>query len=410
MAALDGCGLPEIRLVFWKDAFQNARVFPRTIAQHLQQAAARFPVVVLLGARQVGKTTLARAVFGGFRYVDLEDPRTAQRYRDDARFELDAAGDGLILDEAQAVPSVFAALRGAVDARRRSVGRYVVLGSAQPALVRGVSESLAGRAAVVELDPLTAEEAGRGPDAVGWQTLWLKGGFPDALRGDSREWWESYLRLVLERDLPQYGVHADPLFMRRLLTMLAHQHGGLLNASALGASLGVSHHTVLRHLDVLEAIYLLRRLPPYFRNLGKRLTKAPKAYLRDSGLLHHLLNISTADELANHPSRGASWEGFVIEDVLRRERIARSGTQVYFWRTAAGSEIDLVLDRGGNERIAIEIKAGRGDDARAVRTLRESMPDVGAVRGWIVDQAPGGERVAERIARIGFAAVIHGTP
>lgn len=385
-------------------------MFPRSIVPALHAAANGFPVVVVLGARQVGKTTLARTAFEAYRYLDLEDPRTAERFRQDARFELDtAAGAGLILDEAQAVPAVFDALRGAVDARRAHRGRFIVLGSAQPALVRGVSESLAGRAAVIELDPLTAAEAAQGPQATGWRPLWLKGGFPDALRGDSRAWWESYLRLLLERDLPQYGVRADPLFMRRLLTMLAHQHGGLLNASALGASLGVSHHTLLRHLDVLESIYLLRRLPPYFRNIGKRLTKAPKVYLRDSGLLHHLLNISTADELAAHPSRGASWEGFVIEDVLRRERLIHPSTQAFFWRTAVGAEIDLVLDRGG-ERIAVEIKAGRGDDARALRTLREAMPDVDAGRAWIVDQAQGVERVGDRIARAGFDAVMRGAP
>ena len=385
-------------------------MFPRSILPRLQAAAAAFPVVVLLGARQVGKTTLARVAFGAYRYVDLEDPRTAERFRDDARFELDTQADaGLIVDEAQAVPAVFGALRGAVDAHRSRHGRFVVLGSAQPALVRAVSESLAGRAAVIELDPLTAEEAAAGTDAVPWAQVWLKGGFPDALRGDARAWWESYLRMVLERDLPQYGVRADPIFMRRLLTMLAHQHGGLLNASALGGSLGVSHHTVLRHLDVLESIYLLRRLPPYFRNVGKRLTKAPKVYLRDSGLLHHLLNISTAEELTAHPSRGASWEGFVIEDVLRRERVAHPSTQPYFWRTAAGAEIDLVLDRG-RERIAVEVKAGRGNDARAVRVLREAMPDVDAARGWVVDQAAGIELLGDRLARAGFAEVQRGPP
>ena len=392
----------------------------RALVPSLRAAAADFPVVVLLGARQVGKTTLARAAFEGHTYVDLEDPRTADRFRQDARFELDAGGD-VILDEAQNVPEVFSALRGAVDAQRSRMGRYIVLGSARPALVRGVSESLAGRAAVIELDPLTAAEAAQGlalaanatPDpgaqACSWQQLWLKGGFPDALRGSSRRWWESYLRLLLERDLPQYGVRADPVFMRRLLTMLAHQHGGLLNASALGGSLGVSHHTLLRHLDVLEAIYLLRRLPPYFRNVGKRHTKSPKVYLRDSGLLHHLLNISSSEELFNHPSRGASWEGFVIEDVLRREKLIHPGSQAYFWRTAAGAEIDLVLDRG-NERIALEMKAGRGDNARAVRTLREAMPDVQAQRGWIVDQAPGIERVSALVARAHFEQVMQGAP
>jgi uncharacterized protein len=385
-------------------------MFPRPILTVLQAAAARFPVVVVLGARQVGKTTLARAAFAAHRYLDLEDPRTAERFRTDARYELDAGAEGgLILDEAQAAPAVFAALRGAVDAQRSRMGRFVVLGSAQPSLVRAVSESLAGRAAVIELDPLTAFEAAVGPDAASWAQVWLKGGFPDALRGDSRAWWEAYLRLVLERDLPQYGVRADPLFMRRLLTMLAHQHGGLLNSSALGGSLGVSHHTLLRHLDILESIYLLRRLPPYFRNIGKRLTKAPKVYLRDSGLLHHLLNISTAQELADHPSRGASWEGFVIEDVLRRERWFHPATQAYFWRTAAGAEIDLVLERG-SERIALEIKIGRGDQARTVRSLREAMQDLQANRAWIVDQAQGVERVSQHIARAGFAEILQGAP
>lgn len=385
-------------------------MFSRVILPQLQAAATRFPVVVVLGARQVGKTTLAQAAFPGHRYLDLEDPRTSERFGHDARFELDSgAPNGLILDEAQAVPAVFAALRGAVDANRRQMGRFIVLGSAQPTLVRGVSESLAGRAAVIELDPLMACETAQGPETRPWPELWLKGGFPDALLGDSRAWWESYLRLVLERDLPQYGVRADPLFMRRLLTMLAHQHGGLLNSSALGNSLGVSNHTLLRHIDVLESIYLVRRLQPYFRNVGKRLTKSPKIYLRDTGLLHHLLNISTEEQLAAHPSRGASWEGFVIEDVLRRERIAHPETQAFFWRTAAGAEVDLVLDRG-DQRIALEIKVGRGDRAHAVHTLRDALPDIDASRAWLIDQSPSVERVSERIARAGFDQLLQGTP
>lgn len=228
-------------------------MFPRLCAPRLAGLARRFPAVVIVGARQVGKTTLARAVFPDRPYVDLEDPRTAQRFRDDARFALAAVSQGAILDEAQAVPEVFAALRGAIDAERRAMGRFIVLGSAQPALIRGVSESLSGRAAVVELDALAAGEAAAGEKPLHWRDLWLKGGFPDALAGDFREWWEGYLRTLLERDLPQYGVAADPLFMRRLLTMLAHQHGGLFNASAIGASLGVSYHTVQRHVDVMES-------------------------------------------------------------------------------------------------------------------------------------------------------------
>ena len=385
-------------------------MFDRLSTPLLHAAAAKFPVVTILGARQVGKTTLARTAFPGFAYLDLEDPGTAERFRDDARFAIDQVGaSGLILDEAQAVPSVFAALRGAVDARRAVNGRFILLGSAQPALVRGVAESLAGRVAVFDLDPLTACEGLTGDKPQHWRSLWLKGGFPDALRGDFRSWWGSYLRMLLERDLPQYGASADPIFMRRLLTMLAHQHGGLFNASSLGASLGVSYHTIQRQVDVLESVFLVRRLAPWFRNLGKRLTKAPKVYLRDTGLLHHLLNISTLDELANHPSRGASWEGFVIEDVLRRERVARPGSLPWFWRTAAGAEVDLVLDRG-NEKVALEIKAGRGGDPYALRSLRDCLPDIGAQRAWFVDQADGIASLGPRIARAGFDQVIDGTP
>ena len=385
-------------------------MFDRLSASALRGLAARFPAVAILGARQVGKTTLARFAFPGFAYRDLEDPRTAQRFRDDARFEIHAAGDvPLILDEAQAVPALFPALRGAIDARRAANGRFVLLGSSQPSLVRGIAESLAGRIAVIELDPLAACEAATSDRPFDWRAVWLRGGFPDALRGDFRQWWEAYLRMLLERDLPQYGASADPLFMRRLLTMLAHQHAGLFNASAVGGSLGVSYHTVQRHVDLLEAVFLVRRLAPYFRNVGKRLVKAPKVYLRDSGLLHHLLNIATHEELANHPSRGASWEGFVIEDILRRERVAHPATQPYFWRTAAGAEIDLVLDRGG-ERVPIEIKAGRGDDGRAVRALRDALPDIGAKRAWVVDQAPGIDLLGPNIARAGFQEVSTGTP
>lgn len=191
--------------------------------------------------------------------------------------------------------------------------------------------------------------------------------------------------------------------------MLAHQHGGLFNASALAASLGVSYRTVQRHVDVLESVFLVRRLRPWFRNVGKRLTKAPKVYLRDTGLLHHLLDIGSHEQLDAHPSRGASWEGFVIDDILRRERLAHPASQGWFWRTQAGAEIDLLLDRG-KTRIAVEVKAGRAGAPRALRSLRESIPDVEADRTWIVDQAAGIELLAPRIARIGFERALGGTP
>lgn len=385
-------------------------MFCRAAAQRLHELARRFPAVVILGARQVGKTTLARAAFPNLPYLDCQDPGTAAALREDPRFVLERRErDGLIVDEAQAVEGVLAALRGLIDADRHRAGRFIVLGSAQPALVRGAAESLAGRASIAELAPLTAAEAATGDAPEPWRTVWLKGGFPDALRGDFREWWEAYLRLFLERDLPQYGVPADPVLARRLLTMLAHQQGGLLNASQLGGSLGVSYHTVQRYLAVFEQTFLLRQLRPYFRNVGKRLVKAAKVYLRDTGLLHHLLNVSTHDHLDSHPVRGASWETFVIEDVLRREDLGYPGSNAFFWRTAAGAEVDLLIERG-ERRIALEVKTAGANRPRVVRGLEEAMVDLDANRGWIIDQAPGIDRLGARVARAGFADVIDGTP
>jgi predicted AAA+ superfamily ATPase len=363
----------------------------------------QFPAVLILGARQVGKTTLAREAFPELPYCDLEEPAQRQLFSDDPTFQIERrAKPSLILDEAQAVPEVFAALRGIIDRERSVTGRFLLLGSAQPKLVRQVSESLAGRVGILELDPLTAAEATTGSEPRGWEQVWLQGGFPDALRGPFREWWEAYLRTYVERDLPHLGLAADPLLLRRLLTMLAHAQGGLLNASQLGKSLGVSYHTVQRYLDILEHTFLVRRLPPYFRNVGKRLTKSPKVYLRDTGLVHHLLNISSLSELDGHPIRGASWETFVREDLLRRERLRNPHTQFYFWRTAAGGEVDLVLDRGSH-RLAIEIKAGRGDKIHLARTLEQAAADIGARRAWILDQSSGSESLRPTIERRGVS-------
>jgi hypothetical protein len=328
----------------------------------------------------------------------------------DPRFQLDERElRGLILDEAQSVPTLFAALRGAIDADRGRRGRFLLLGSAQPDLIRGVSESLAGRVGILELDPLTALEARRGTPRIGWRRLWLSGGFPDAARGPFRDWWEAYLRTYIERDLPALGLSAAPLLLRRLMTMLAHQQGGLFNASRLGASLGVSYHTVQRYVDILERTFLLRRLTPYARNIGKRLTKSPKVYLRDTGLVHHLLGIGSLVELDSHPIRGASWETFVLEDLLRRERLAHPHASAHFWRTATGDETDLVLDRGGT-RQAIEIKAGSGRDLDAARRMARCIADMEAQRGWIVGQARGTEPLLPRITRRGFDESIDWLP
>jgi hypothetical protein len=275
-------------------------MWDRLATPRLLELARQFPAVLILGARQVGKTTLARQVFPQLPYCDLEEPSLRQLFTEDPTFQIEQrAKPGLVLDEVQTVPAVFASLRGIIDAHRQAKGRFLLLGSAQPTLVRQVSESLAGRVGILELEPLTLAEARTGDEPRDWGQVWLRGGFPDALRGSFREWWEAYLRTYVERDLPHLGLEANPL-------------------------------------------------------------------------------------------------------LLRRERLRHPHTQACFWRTAAGAEIDLLLDRG-SELLAIEIKAGRGDKTRLARTLETAMADAGARRGWILDQAPGAEPLRPNLQRRNFA-------
>lgn len=384
-------------------------MYLRLATQRLQALARQFPAVLILGARQVGKTTLARLTFPNLPYCDLEDPASQALFTDDPRFQLDArARPGVILDEAQRVPPLFSALRGAIDADRQTMGRFILLGSAQPTLVRQVAETLAGRVGILELAPLTAAEVSVPAPGSDYASLWLTGGFPDAhtaeRRGGSfRDWWEAYLRTYVERDLPALGVSADPLLMRRLLTMLAHAQGGLANFNQLATALGIANRTVVRYVDILEQSFLLRRLPPYFRNIGKRLVKAPKLYLRDTGLLHHLLNIDSLESLDNHPIRGASWESFVLEDLLRREAMDHPYTQPYFWRTAMGAEVDLLLERGDG-LYAIEVKTARATSPYLSRGLRAILADTGAISATVIDQGEGEDPLAPGVSRRSFAS------
>jgi len=384
-----------MQIMNWKRLSEN----------RLRQLSEFFPAVIILGSRQVGKTTLARTTFSEAEYKDLEIPFVRLRFEEDPTYELRALQKMTILDEAQTVKDLFPALRGVIDEKRADRKcHFCILGSAQPSLLKGVSESLAGRVGLLELDPLTPAETG-----LPLNRHWLEGGFPDALRGDFRIWWDPYLDSVLQRDLAAYGLRPDAFFLRRLLTMIASQQGGLINASALGNALGVSHNAIRHALDVLEGVFLIRRIPPYFRNIGKRLVKTPKVYIRDTGLLHHLLHLSTIQELESHPIRGMSWEGFVVEDLIRRERIVRPQTQFSFWRTSTGEEADLVLDRG-NEKILIEVKSNSGTNPHDARKLEKMLDDVGASRGYLIGRGAAPQDLEKRVKNQSFNLDPHWLP
>ena len=329
----------------------------RTLQATVESALKRFPVVALLGPRQVGKTTLAGTVAENATtdvlHLDLERPSHVARLADPELY-LGRHRDSLvILDEVQRLPNVFPVLRALVDADRRP-GRFLVLGSASPDLLKQSSETLAGRIIYLELGPLTLEEVGRTQENL--MRLWLRGGYPGSFladsEGESLEWRTEFVRTYLERDVPALGINLQPEALRRFWRMLAHRHGQVWNASELARSLGVSAPTASSYLDLLVGTFLARRLEPNQSNLGKRLVKSPKVYLRDSGLLHALLAIPDLEELHGHPILGASWEGFIIEQLLTMTRPRDAN----FYRTAAGAELDLVVKADRRPLVGYEMK------------------------------------------------------
>jgi predicted AAA+ superfamily ATPase len=332
-----------------------------------------FPAVALLGPRQCGKTTLARSLKGA--YWDLEQP--SERLRLDLAWDAAVAGRGLmVLDEAQEHPAVFGRLRGAIDADRRRRGRFLLLGSVSPALQRQVAESLAGRLGILELGPFGAAEV----PAASLDRLWLCGGFPDGgvLRPASfGPWQQSYLQTLTQRDLPAWGLPAKPGVALRLLRMLAASQGSVWNASQIGAGLGLSYNTVNAYTDFLEGAFLVRRLRPWHANLGKRLVKAPKVYLRDSGLLHSLLGLGRSSSLLDQPWVGVSWEGFVIEQVLGALRAWGIQAEPHYFRTSDGHELDLLLQapRGLH---AVEVKLSAQPQPEDLQRARKAATMVKA--------------------------------
>ena len=355
----------------------------RTLLPQLRRRLARYPAVALVGPRQCGKTTLAQSLGGA--YYDLE--RESDRLRLDLEWAKRTAGrQRIILDEAQAWPEIFARVRGAIDKDRKRNGRFLVLGSVAPALAAHASESLTGRLSTIELTPLRWSELPR----TRRTPHWLRGGFPDGgiLTPDEfPEWQRHYLALVVQRDLPAWGLPAKPQVTDRLIRMLAAAHGQLWNASRIGQSLGLSYHTVNSYLDFLVGAFLIRRLLPFEANLGKRLVRSPKLYWRDSGLLHALLNVPDAQTLLNQPWVGASWEGYVIEQIIGELAAHGARVEPYFFRTSDGHEIDLVLDFG-RERWAIEVKLSASPTPADMDRLDRTADLIGATHRYLVSQTP----------------------
>lgn len=328
----------------------------RRLLPVIEHSLAEFPAVALLGPRQAGKTTLARIAANarpGSLYLDLERPSDLAKLADPELFLSRHAGQLVVLDEIQRQPELFAVLRALID-EKRVAGRFLLLGSASPQLLRQASESLAGRISFHELAPFDASEIN--PSHAELQNFWLRGGYPLSwlAKSDTASfaWRESFITTHLERDIPSFGIRIPGTTLHRFWRMLAHLHGQLWNASRLAAGFGVSAPTVQHYLDILEATYMLRRLPPLQANLGKRLVKSPKVYLRDSGILHALLGITSLNDLAGHPIVGASWEGWVLEQIAQ---LIGSQWQLSFYRTASGAEIDIIAERG-KRKIGFEIK------------------------------------------------------
>lgn len=368
----------------------------------VRQALSHQAAVALMGPRQVGKTTLALMVgeAQGALYLDLEDIAERDKLSNAAAF-LSAYEDRLvILDEIHRVPDLFLTLRGLIDQGRRKglrTGRFLLLGSASLDLMRQSGESLAGRISYVDMTPLTVSEVP--PEAT--ENLWVRGGFPDSfLASDEQQslsWRKDLLRTYLERDVPMFGSRVPAETLRRFWTMLAHNQGTLINASRLAAGLEVSSQTVSRYTDLLVDLLLVRRLQPYHVNVGKRLVKSPKVYIRDTGLLHALLNIADRDALLGHPVVGASWEGFVIENLINAAPVL---SVPGFYRTSGGAEIDLVLELPGGERWAIEVKRSRA--AKPARGFYEACEDIKPSQRFVVHA--GSERfpISEDVQAIGL--------
>jgi predicted AAA+ superfamily ATPase len=361
------------------------RYIERSVAAEVERSLAHNPVTALIGPRQCGKSTLARHLLASRRdalFLDLELPSDLRKLNDPEWFLTEHRERLVCIDEIQNKPELFPVLRAVVDMDRRP-GRFVILGSASRDLIRQGGETLAGRIHYVELTPFLWHEIEPLAEEKGWnfKRHWWRGGFPPAFLAETEAqsalWRRDLIQDYLSRDIPQLGISLPARTMMRFWTMLAHYHGGLLNGSKLGQALDVSHGTVRRYLDILEQTFMVRLLRPLEANLKKRLVKSPKVYIRDSGLLHALLEIETATDLYGHPVFGASWEGWCIEQIVGAMPLWRPA----FYRTSSGEEIDLVLERGPR-RLAFEIKASLSPHLS--RSFSDTVQALGPERVWIL--------------------------
>jgi len=376
---------------------------PRQLERAVRDQLDRFPAVALLGPRQVGKSTLARqiALQREALMLDLESPADRAKLQEPELFLSRYPDQLLILDEVQRLPGLFEVLRGVIDANRlggRRSGQFLLLSSASVELIQQSSESLAGRICYLELSGLSVLELG----AEATERLWIRGGFPDSAQApndaSSSIWREQFIRTYLERDIPQLGPRIPAETLRRFWTMLAHNQGGLLNAAALGRALGVDGKTIRHYLDLLVDLLLVRQLQPLVANAGKRLVKAPKIYVRDSGLVHTLLGLDHAEAVLGHPVAGTSWEGFVVETLLS---VMPQRCQASFYRTAGGTEMDLVIDHPGGERWAIEVK--RSLTPALSRGFHQARADLNPSQSFVVIPREGRFPLAPGVDAIGLS-------
>jgi len=336
----------------------------RSKREEFQRKLANFPIVAILGPRQCGKTTFSKMELPDWTYLDLERPSDRRPLVADVEARLRSLGNHVILDEAQRLPELFPVLRSLVDEDRKKKGRWVLLGSASFEMIRGISESLAGRIAFVELPTLQMDELAN-PSASESdvkrmiQERWFRGGYPEAFLQDLDlnrfDWFEAYEQTFVQRDVLELGLNVQTTTLERLWSMMAHGVGGIWNASQFGGALGVNYQTVNRYVELLEGAFLVRRLAPWYVNIGKRLTKSPKLFFRDTGLLHYFLGIRDPKILDVHPMRGHSWENFIVESLMERIDRMHHGAKFGYWRTHAGAEVDLIVEINGRI-IPIEVK------------------------------------------------------